>query len=54
MFLHIYVYTVCPGPGSGFVSLHTDPDPTFIKQLQSGTTNLDPDPNRWLPVVGNH
>ena len=52
IFLHIYRYCICPG--SGFVSLHTDPDPTFIKQLQSGTTNLDPDPNRWLPVVGNH
>ena len=32
LFLHIY--RICPGSRSGFVSLHTDPDPTFILQIQ--------------------
>ena len=39
MFLHIY--RICPG--SGFVSLHTDPDPTFIIQIRihkSGSATL--------------
>ena len=31
LFLHIF--PLCPGYGSGFVSLHTDPDPTFIIQI---------------------
>ena len=43
LFLHIFC--ICPGSGSGFVSLHTDPvpDPTFIIQIRthkSGSATL--------------
>ena len=34
-------YTVCPGSGSGFVSLHTDPDPTFIIQIRIRITGVE-------------
>ena len=37
MFLHIY--RICPGPRSGFVYLHTDPDPTFIIQIRIRITD---------------
>ena len=33
MFLHIYC-SICPGSGSGFLSLHTDTNPTFIIRIQ--------------------
>ena len=52
MFLHIY--RLCPGSGSRFVSLHKDPDPTFIIQIRiykSGSTNPDPDPHHWSEYV---
>ena len=34
MFLHIYHTVKCICPGSGFVSLHRDPDSTFIIQIR--------------------
>ena len=36
MFLHIYGIS----PGSGLVSLHTDPDPTFIIQIRIRITDF--------------
>ena len=30
----MHIYRICPGSGSEFVSLHTDPDPTFITQIR--------------------
>ena len=41
MFLHIYRIQVCPEFRSGFVSLHTDPDPKFIIWT-------DLDPHHWF------
>ena len=32
---------MCPGSGSGFVFLHTDPDPTFIVQIWIHKTALN-------------
>ena len=51
MFLHIYgsvsdnlLYCICPGSVFGFVSLHTDQDPTFINY------NTNPDPRIQIRI----
>ena len=54
MFLHIYCVYVLDG--SGFVSLHTDPDPTFTIQIRihkSGSASLITRIIEFLFVTGN-